>query len=165
MNNKIVVIADDIRSSHNVGSLLRTCEGLGVERVYLTGYTPYPVSDKDDRLPHVAAKINKRIIKTSLGAETTISWEHVANIIELIDNLRKKGYKIVAVELTKTATKLNNFKTPEQVAFIFGNERTGIIADHLKHVDQTVYIPMLGNKESFNVIQSAAMVLYQARFN
>ncbi len=164
MNNKIIVIADDIRSSHNVGSLLRTCEGLGVEMVYLTGYTPYPLSDKDTRLPHISSKITKRIVKTSLGAETTINWEHVDNILNLINDLRKKNYQIIAVELTDTAIKLSDFKTPDRVAFIFGNERTGIADDHLKHVDQIVYIPMLGSKESFNVVQSTAMVLYQARF-
>jgi tRNA G18 (ribose-2'-O)-methylase SpoU len=164
MNKKIVVIADNIRSSHNIGSLFRTCEGLGVEKIYLTGYTPYPLMKGDSRLPHIATRITKRIVKTSLGAETSAKWQYINNIIDVVKDLKIKGYSIIAVELTKTAIPLNNFKIPSKVAFIFGNERTGIINQHLRLVDNTVYIPMLGNKESFNVIQSAAMVLYAARF-
>jgi 23S rRNA (guanosine2251-2'-O)-methyltransferase len=165
MNNKdIVVIADDIRSTHNVGSLLRTCEGIGVNMVYLCGYTPYPIFKDDTRLPHMAIKINNRIIKTSLGAENTISWEHNENIKETIGELRKRGYTIIAVELGQSATPLHSYVVPDKAAFIFGNERTGVPPEHLQLADQTIFIPMLGDKESFNVIQSMAMVLYAARY-
>ena len=164
MNNKIIVIADDIRSSHNVGSLLRTCEGLGIEKVYLSGYTPYPISKNDNRLPHLAKRVTKRILKTSLGAEEFIDWEHIDNTYGAIKDLKAKGYQIVAVELTKDAIALNDFKMPRKVVFIFGNERTGISSKLLKSVDKIVCIPMLGHKESFNVVQSVAMVLYAARF-
>jgi len=165
MNRDIVVIADNIRSAHNVGSLLRTCEGLGVKKVYLTGYTPYPDKTDDQRLPHIANKVTKRIIKTSLGAESTVNWDFKENFNSLIEDLKNLDYEIVAVELTKDAIKLNEFKVPKKIAFIFGNERTGIEKQHLELTDRTVFIPMLGSKESFNVVQAAAMVLYAARYN
>jgi len=164
MHNKIVVIADDIRSSHNVGSLLRTCEGLGVEKVYLSGYTPYPITKNDTRLPHIAQKITNKIVKTSLGSENTIAWEHVDDLELLIDDLKTKGYQIVAVEIDESATALNKIKFQDKTAFIFGNEATGIPVEHLKYANKTIYIPMLGKKESFNVVQCAAMVLYAARY-
>jgi len=164
MKNKIIVIADDIRSSHNVGSLLRTCEGLGIEKVYLSGYTPYPISENDNRLPHLAKKITNKILKTSLGAEESIDWEHINNTSDAVKDLKAKGYQIIAVELTKNAVALSDLKIPSKVAFIFGNERTGISSEILKSVDKIICIPMLGRKESFNVVQSAAMVLYAARF-
>ena len=165
MDRDIVVIADNIRSSHNVGSLLRSCEGLGVSKVYLTGYTPYPNKQNDTRLPHIANKINNRIIKTSLGAESTINWDFKENYPDLINGLKIQDYEIVAVELTKDAVELQNLKIPKRIAFIFGNERTGIEKLHLKLTDKTVFVPMLGSKESFNVVQVAAMVLYTARYN
>jgi tRNA G18 (ribose-2'-O)-methylase SpoU len=165
MDREIIVIADDIRSSHNVGSLLRTCEGLGINKVYLTGYTPYPKLKNDQRLPHIANKITKRILKTSLGAEKMVDWAFCESLPELIKDLKSQGYEIVAVELEKSAIELNKFKTPKKVAFIFGNERIGIDKKYLKLADQTVFIPMLGKKESFNVVQSAAMVLYVTRYN
>ena len=165
MDRDIVVIADNIRSSHNVGSLLRTCEGLGIEKVFLTGYTPYPNLKNDQRLPHIANKITKRIVKTSLGAEETVDWDFKDSFADLVKDLKKQGYEITAVEITKNALKLNEFNAPKKVAFIFGNERNGIEKENLKLADQTVYIPMLGSKESFNVVQAAAMVLYSARYN
>lgn len=160
----IVVIADDIRSAHNVGSLLRTCEGLGVSKIFLCGYTPYPILKNDDRLPHIAVRINNRIIKTSLGAEESIAWSHKNDIKQAIKDLKYRGYTIVAVELEKSAIPLKNYKIPDKIAFIFGNERTGIAPEHLILADRSIYIPMLGNKESFNVVQSLAMVLYAARY-
>jgi hypothetical protein len=88
----IVVIAHDIRSRHNVGSLLRTAEGLGVERVYLTGYTPYPMlAGGDPRLPHLAAKETKAIAKTALGAEQSQDWAHAESVIDLIAALKADG--------------------------------------------------------------------------
>jgi tRNA G18 (ribose-2'-O)-methylase SpoU len=164
MNRDIAVVADNIRSSHNVGSLLRTCEGLGINNIYLTGYTPYPSVKNDQRLPYLANKITNRIVKTSLGAELSVNWKFEKNFKNVIDKLKKQNYQIVAVELSKNANKLSDFKMPDKVAFIFGNERTGIEKKHLELTDKAVFIPMLGNKESFNVVQAAAMVLYAARY-
>ena len=96
----IVIIAHDIRSSHNVGSLLRTAEGIGVARLWLTGYTPYPIYDGDPRLPHLARKTHNAISKTALGAEDTQAWSRSESIGEVLDALRQEGYTIAALEQT-----------------------------------------------------------------
>ena len=80
----IILIAHDIRSCHNVGSLLRTAEGLGVTKVWFTGYTPFPKMEHDDRLPHIAEKLTKQIQKTALGAESSQSWEQQDDVITLL---------------------------------------------------------------------------------
>ena len=101
MHRSIIVIAHDIRSTHNVGSLLRTAEGLGVVHVYFTGYTPYPqLPVGDDRLPHLAAKLTKQISKTALGAETMVPWTHHDSIEQLVAELHADGYTIAALEQT-----------------------------------------------------------------
>lgn len=93
----LVLIAHNLRSAHNVGSLLRTADGLGLQAVYLTGYTPYPLSPNDVRLPHLGQKIEKQIAKTALGAEKTRIWKHETDIIPLIERLRGDGYQMAAL--------------------------------------------------------------------
>src|SRR5690606_15605006 len=95
---EIVLIAHNLRSTHNVGSLLRTAEGLGVKTVYLTGYTPYPKRAHDSRLPHLAEKLDKQIHKTALGAETTQAWEYTEDVLAVINDLRSEGYTVCALE-------------------------------------------------------------------
>ena len=163
--SRIILIAHNLRSSHNVGSLLRTAEGLGVERVYLTGYTPYPVAPDDKRLPHLARKIDKQIAKTALGAEKMVGWEHREKIETLIDELRRENFTVVALEQGPNAVKLPGFRTPEKVALVVGREVEGIEPEVLETCDQIVEIPMQGKKESFNVVQATAMALYHMRFN
>src|SRR3989344_1118065 len=114
----IVLIAHNLRSAHNVGSLLRTAEGLGIDHVYLTGYTPYPVSKDDKRLPHLSRKIDAQISKTSLGAEQTLHWSHKEHIERVINDLRTRGFLIVGLEQTPAAGALHKFKTPEKEALI-----------------------------------------------
>src|SRR5580765_8790609 len=99
----IVLIAHNLRSCHNVGSLLRTAEGLGIAEVYLTGHTPYPTEPSDQRLPHLRAKIDKQISKTALGAEQFMTWSHQDAIDSLIAELKQRGYIIVAIEQTPGA--------------------------------------------------------------
>src|SRR4051812_16420299 len=94
----IIVIAHDIRSTHNVGALLRTCEGMGVEKLYLTGYTPYPAHPGDERLPHISRKLTKQIDKTALGASDSQPWQHHDDISGLILDLQDKGYSVAALE-------------------------------------------------------------------
>src|SRR5207253_1483140 len=108
------------------GSLLRTADGLGVTEVCLTGYTPYPASPNDDRLPHLAAKIDKQIAKTALGAEKSQVWRHQDNIESLIKELRKQGYLIAALEQVPNSVKLPDFKPPSKIAVIVGREVEGI---------------------------------------
>jgi tRNA G18 (ribose-2'-O)-methylase SpoU len=160
----IVVIAHDIRSTHNVGSLLRTAEGLGVDHVYFTGYTPYPKVAGDDRLPHIAEKLTRQIHKTALGAEDLVLWSHETAIVKLLNDLRAEGYQIVALEQTAASISLPDFRPPDNIALLLGREVEGIEPNLLKQCDVTVEIPMHGQKESFNVVQAAAMALYQCTF-
>lgn len=161
---EIIVIAHDIRSTHNVGSLLRTAEGLGVNKVYFTGYTPYPVSKNDTRLPHLAQKITKQIHKTALGAENCVAWQHADNITQLFNELRSEGFQLIALEQNDSATKLQKFIPANKVALLLGREVEGIDEKLLSYCDKIVEIPMFGKKESFNVIQATAMSLYHIRF-
>src|SRR6476659_10083479 len=96
----IMLIAHNLRSCHNVGSLLRTAEGLGVRKVILSGYTPHPMHANDRRLPHEAEKITRQIHKTALGAENFIPWEYHHDLLPVIASLQKKGYAVAAVEQT-----------------------------------------------------------------
>ncbi len=160
----IILVAHNLRSCHNVGSLLRTADGLGVTKVYLTGYTPYPKQKNDERLPHVADKVHKQIQKTALGAETTVSWVHQADIFDVFKQLRAKNYKIAALEQTGESTDLTRWSLAPKVALIIGRETQGIEPEILKACDITLEIPMYGKKESFNVVQAAAMALFYTRF-
>lgn len=160
----IIVIAHNLRSTHNIGSLLRTADGLGVERVYLTGYTPYPSQVDDIRLPHLARKIDKHIAKTALGAESLVPWEQRGDIVELLAELREDKYTITALEQTATARDISTYKPPERIVIILGREVEGVEQEVLALTDLQLVIPMLGQKESFNVVQAAAMALYHLRF-
>lgn len=157
---KIILIAHNLRSTHNVGSLLRTAEGLGVEKVYLTGYTPYPKTNDDVRLPHISTKLDKQIIKTALGAEEMVAWEHAENVDQVIDNLRRLKYQIAALEQADTSISLPALESSQKVALIIGREAEGIEPEVLQLCDEIIEIPMKGQKESFNVVQAAAMALY-----
>lgn len=161
----IVLIAHNLRSCHNVGSLLRTAEGLGVREVLLTGYTPFPLRAGDDtRLPHLAAKIHRQIQKTALGAETSQPWRHIDDISGAIATLRSQGYAIAAIEQAADTLSLPEFRPPAKLALIVGREVEGIESEVLALVDHILEIPMFGKKESFNVVQAAAMTLYHIRF-
>lgn len=164
MNRQIILIAHNLRSCHNVGSLLRTAEGLGVNQVFLTGYTPYPMTEHDNRLPHLARKIDQQIRKTALDAEKNINWSHDGSIQSCISGLRARGYIIAALELDTSAKALPAYDAPEKIALIVGREVEGIERDVLDLSDICIQIPMLGKKESFNVVQAAAMALYHMRF-
>lgn len=157
---EIIVIANNIRSTHNVGSLLRTCDGLGVSEVYFTGYTPYPLSNHDGRMPHEAKKIDAQITKTALGAEKSVNWQHHEDIQELIKQLRSDDYTVAALEQTNDSTDLNKYHPPEKLVIVLGREVEGLEPDILEKCDLSLEIPMKGKKESFNVVQAAAMALY-----
>lgn len=165
MEPEIVIIAHDLRSSHNVGSLLRTAEGLGAQEVFLTGYTPYPRTKKEERLPHIAERVDRQIRKTSLGAENSLKWRHASDINRVIEDLSGAGYTICALEQSAGSIRINDFKVPPKVALIIGNEVEGIGKAELDKADHVIEIPMFGKKESFNVVQAAAMALFAFRFS
>jgi 23S rRNA (guanosine2251-2'-O)-methyltransferase len=160
----IVLIAHNLRSCHNVGSLLRTAEGLGVSTVILSGYTPYPEHAGDERLPHIRQKIHRQIQKTALGTELTLDWKHHDSLDGVFESLQSDGFIIAALEQTNTALTLPTYEPPEKIALLVGREVEGIEPEVLQMCDLALVIPMFGQKESFNVVQASAMALYHLRF-
>jgi len=147
----LYLIIHDVRSAHNVGSLFRTADGLGVSKIYLAGYTPAPV----DRFGRKDAKI----AKVSLGAEDAVPWEK-RDIFELIHNLRNKNIEVVALEQSTRAVPLDTYTPSGPVALIVGNEIDGLPEDILATSDVIIEIPMRGEKESLNVSNAGAIALY-----
>lgn len=160
---EIALIAHNMRSSHNVGSLLRTAEGFGIQSVYLTGYTPYPETQGDNRLPHIRKKLTTQISKTALGAEKTDIWQHHPNVETLIENLRDAGFKIFGLEQSSHSVLLPSVRFPQKSALILGSEVDGISSELLELCDEIIEITMYGTKESFNVVQAAAVAMYALR--
>jgi len=160
----IILIAHNLRSAHNVGSLLRTAEGLGITHVYLTGYIPYPKIEDDTRLPHESAKVHYQIQKTALGAEALVKIKHSNNIGSIISSLSKDDYEICALEQDPSAVQLPKYVPKAKTALIVGREVEGIEPEIIKQADTVIEIPMRGQKESFNVVQAAAMALYHIAY-
>ncbi len=163
MTERIYLLLNDIRSSLNVGSLLRTADGLGVSEVFLCGYTPYPAVTHDPRLPHLAAKIDRRIKKSALGAETSQAWSYEPDVFKVIDQLKRHGVFILALEQSSTSQPLSRFKTEASVCLVLGSETTGLSQAVLKSCDAVADIAMLGKKESFNVAVAGGMALFYLR--
>lgn len=162
--NKIIVVASDIRSTHNVGSILRTADAFAVEKVIVCGYTPYPKLENDTRLPHIADKNTKDIAKTALGAEKTMSVERRDNLRDTIDELKSAGYLILGLEQDISSQRLMDFHTTKDVALIIGEERYGLKKETIEACDAIVELPMLGHKESLNVSIATGICLYQLRY-
>lgn len=161
---EIVVIAHDMRSTHNVGALLRTAECLGMAKVYLTGYTPYPLAEPDGRLPHIARKLDVQIHKTALGAEQLVPWEHASDALPLVAKLKTEGFMVVALEQAPNSVDISSWMPSDKIAILLGREIEGIDQKLLKTCDMVVEIPQFGKKESLNVVQAAAIALFRARF-
>jgi tRNA G18 (ribose-2'-O)-methylase SpoU len=160
MPKKITIVAHNIRSIYNVGSIFRTSEGFGVEKVIFSGYTPYPTLSGDTRLPHISNRITKQIHKTALGAEEMVAYEHQADPSQAINDLRSQGYAIVGLELDKHSIPLSEYQPPEKIALILGEEVRGL-TQSLRHTcDALLEIPMHGKKESFNVSVATGIALY-----
>jgi tRNA G18 (ribose-2'-O)-methylase SpoU len=157
----IIVIAHNIRSSHNIGSIFRTCEGLGIKKLVLSGYSPYPKKPNDKRLPHVASRAAGQISKTALGADKYLSWEYANDVFSTISKLKSAGYTIASLEQSAKSIDLNEFDPPVKIAVILGSEIEGVSKDILDMSDIVIEIEMKGKKESFNVSAAAAMCLYK----
>lgn len=155
---EIIVLAHNIRSTFNVGSLFRTADGFGVKEIIFSGYTPYPSLPNDPRLPHIREKITKDIHKTALGAELTVPFRYEPT--PPCDELKKQGYRLVALEQSPRSTLLPNYKRPGKIALLLGEEVDGIAPELVSMCDDIVEIPMKGKKESFNVSVAAAIALY-----
>ncbi len=150
---EIVLVIDNVRSAHNVGSMFRTADAAGVTKIYCIGYTPTPL----DRFK----RPQKDIAKTALGAEQTLPWEHYDHIGDVIQALKHDGVTIVALEQTKNAI---DYRTllhhGDKVALVVGNEVGGISEGTLALCDHHIEIPMRGTKESLNVSVATGIALY-----
>jgi tRNA G18 (ribose-2'-O)-methylase SpoU len=142
----ITVILQDIRSALNVGSVFRTSDGGLIEKLYLTGITPYP--------PH------NRIPKTALGSIETVPWEYNKNSIEVISTISKQ-MPIVAIEITNDAKIYSDYDFSAPTAIILGNEISGLNEETMSYCTEVVKIPMYGTKESLNVATAYGIILYE----
>lgn len=156
---EIIVIAHNIRSTHNVGSIFRTCEGFGVSKIILSGYSPYPVIPNDTRLPHIRNKLNDQIHKTALGAENLVESTYQSE--PDFDELKRQGYVLVGLEQDERSINIRDYKTPDKLALIIGEEVNGITDDIRNKCDDIIEIPMKGQKESFNVSVAVGIALYE----
>lgn len=156
----MIIVLDNIRSLFNVGSIFRTADAVGVEKIYLCGITPEPV----DRF----GRIRPQLGKVALGAEKTVAWEYNKSTANVLCDLKKQKFKIFAVELDKRSTpyfKVDIKKSDlEKIVLVFGNEVDGISKNILKKADKILEIPMAGKKESLNVSVSAGIVLFGIKF-
>lgn len=157
MKKELIVIAHDIRSAYNVGAILRTADGAGISRVYLTGYTAAPFQRKKDKYE---TKVHKMISKTALGAENFVSWGK-KEIKEVLTELKKKNFQIIALEINKKSRNIFKFKFNFPCAIILGNEISGVEGEIMKKCDGAVFIPMRGKKESLNVSVAAGIAIYE----
>lgn len=145
----LVILLDNVRSMHNVGSVFRTCDAFGVEKLYLCGITATPP--------------NKEITKTALGATESVDWQHVDNTAEIVKELTGKGYKTYAVEQVDTSSDLVTFpfQPEEKYALILGNEVFGVDDSVLPCCDGAIEIPQVGTKHSLNVSVTAGIVIWE----
>lgn len=148
-----LVILHNIRSVENVGAMFRTADAAGVDKIYLTGYTPAPI----DRF----GRKRRDLAKSALGAEEFVNWEQKINISTLISKLKEENYQIIAIEQAKNSVDYKKVKLKKRNAFIVGAEVTGIPKNILEKCDVIAEIPMRGKKESLNVSVALGIVLFQ----
>jgi len=151
--NQIELVLLDIRSTYNVGAMFRTADAVGVSKIILAGITPAPL----DRFGRPRADI----AKSALGSEKTMPWESVTNIVSRINQLKKKGYKIIAIEQSKDSIDYKKITPTGNVAVIMGNEVSGVPKKILNKCDIVAEIPMRGMKESLNVSVSCGIALFR----
>jgi 23S rRNA (guanosine2251-2'-O)-methyltransferase len=151
-SQRVVVVLDNIRSLYNTGSILRTADASGVERVLLCGITPRPDQ---------GGKQRRAIAKTALGAEDSVAWEYRPDAAAALRELAANGYQIAIVETSPDAVNLFEWTPTWPVCLVFGHEREGVSPDLTPHVHTVIRIPMLGTKRSLNVATAAGVVLYE----
>lgn len=144
----LVIILDNVRSMHNIGSIFRTSDGFAVEKICLCGITAQP--------PH------REIEKTALGATQSIEWVYYETVFLAIEELKNEGYIIIAIEQAEKSTMLTEYKpaSDEKYALIFGNEVHGVSDEAMTMADKCIEIPQFGTKHSFNIVVSAGIVLW-----
>ena len=144
----IILVLDDIRSLHNIGSVFRTSDAFLIEKIYLCGITATPP--------------NKEIHKTALGATETVAWEHYDSVLEVIETLKKENVMTLAIEQVESAIFLQDFKVEKdkKYALVFGNEVYGVSQEAVAICDGCIEIPQLGTKHSLNIAVSAGIVVW-----
>ncbi|HQZ26295.1 MAG TPA: RNA methyltransferase [Flavobacterium sp.] len=144
----IIIVLDDIRSLHNIGSVFRTADAFLVEKIYLCGITATPP--------------NKEIHKTALGATETVAWEHYKDVLDVIQNLKDEKVTVLAIEQVESAIFLQDFKIEKdkKYALVFGNEVFGVSQKAVELCDGCIEIPQLGTKHSLNISVSAGIVVW-----
>ena len=146
----VIVLLDNVRSLHNVGSVFRTCDAMAVEKLYLCGITAKP--------PH------REIQKTAIGATESVNWEYMEDAIGIINKHKKEGYTIISVEQTSNSKALGNYNWKnEKVLLIFGNEVDGVQQKIIDLSDFSLEIPQWGTKHSFNITVSAGIILWDSK--
>ncbi len=147
-NKLLAVLVDNIRSAWNVGSILRSADGFGFTHAYLCGITPTPEQDA--------------VKKTSLGAEDFVTWSHHKDAVRLIKGLKKTGWKILALEEHERARSMadQQARQDSDTVLIIGNEVTGVDPELLDLADEIYFIPMRGQKRSFNVANAFSIAAY-----
>jgi 23S rRNA (guanosine2251-2'-O)-methyltransferase len=149
----LYVVLDSIRSTHNVGAILRTADGAGATMVYLCGCTPQPI-DRFGRKRH-------DITKTALGAEDMIPWKYEEDVKQCIQTLKAQQVRIVGVEQCAWSVRYDTLSLDVPTALIFGEEVHGLSDEILGMCDTVAEIPMYGKKESLNVSVASGVVLFQ----
>lgn len=161
MSIKIALLLHDIRSTQNVGSILRSADCFGVKHIYFSGYTPYPLINNDPRLPHIANKINSRIAKTALGAEASIPFSVYNNEIDAVSAANKAGFKqFICLEQDSKSIPINKYTLNNDILLAVGNEITGVSHWTLQNAHAILEITQFGKKESLNVSNATAIALY-----
>lgn len=144
----LVVVLDNIRSLHNIGSVFRTSDAFRIECIYLCGITATP--------PHA------EMHKTALGAEFTVDWKYVNNTVEAVDNLKNEGYTVYSVEQAEGSIMLNELTLDKnrKYAIVMGNEVKGVQQEVIDHSHGCIEIPQYGTKHSLNVSVTAGIVIW-----
>jgi tRNA G18 (ribose-2'-O)-methylase SpoU len=144
----LILVLDDIRSLHNIGSVFRTADAFLIEKIILCGITATPP--------------NKEIHKTALGATETVTWEHHENVLDVITDLKKENVITLAIEQVESSIFLQDFKVDknQKYALIFGNEVYGVAQEAVALCDGCIEIPQLGTKHSLNISVSAGIVVW-----
>lgn len=148
-----IIILHNIRSVQNVGAMFRTADAAGVDKIYLTGYTPAPL----DRF----GRKRTDLAKSALGAEEYVAWEQKESLSGLLHRLRQDGFYIIAIEQDENSTDYRKVKPKQKNAFIVGPEVEGIAKNILKQCDVIAEIPMRGKKESLNVSVALGIALFK----
>jgi|TARA_B110000263_G_scaffold230567_1_gene225196 23S rRNA (guanosine2251-2'-O)-methyltransferase len=143
----IVIILDNVRSSHNVGSIFRTSDAFLIKKIILCGITPTPPSND--------------IRKSALGSTDSVDWEYQQDTNDAIDQLKKDGHYIVGVEQVEKATNIRDFQNNKPLVLIFGHEVNGVAQETINKCDEIIEIPQFGTKHSLNISVSAGIVIWK----